>query len=63
MTAVPNVSKGQTYMSYKGELQTLTKLRPWYDLTSVSLLVLTRLYFGPTESFQKDNLLYHQMAM
>ncbi len=26
MTAVANVSKGQTYMSYKGEFQTLTKL-------------------------------------
>ncbi len=26
MTAVGNVSKGQTNMSYKGELQTLTKL-------------------------------------
>ncbi len=26
MTVVANVSKGQTEMSYKGELQTLTKL-------------------------------------
>ncbi len=26
MTAVADVSKGQTNMSYKGELQTLTKL-------------------------------------
>ncbi len=34
MTAVADVSKGQTNMSYKGELQTLTKHK--YETPSLS---------------------------
>ncbi len=44
MTAVADVSKGQTDMSYKGEMQTLTKLSPGETCyTTISEVIITML--------------------